>query len=110
VRVVHVSPGTEAVDVVLTGTLKTVTIDALPYKEASGYFDGLGEGEITVAVQAGGTVKTLDPPTATLYSDAIHTLFIMGTGNTLDLVATVDQQFEDYRAFLPLVTKADTAG
>jgi hypothetical protein len=106
VRVVHVSPNTAAMDVILTGTVGTAEIDALPYKEASDYVGELGTGEVAVEVRAGGTVKTLDPPTATLQSNAIHTLFIMGVGDTLDLVATVDRQFEAvHKILLPLVVK-----
>jgi hypothetical protein len=110
VRVVHLSPpDVGAMDVSLTGTVGTATVSALPYKEASSYLGGLGAGEVAIEVHIGGAAKTVVPPTATLQSNAIHTLFIMGTGDTLDLVATVDEQFEEpkYKAFLPLVTKAD---
>jgi hypothetical protein len=111
VRIVHVAPDLATMDVTLTGTLGTVHIGALPYKEASDYVGGLGTGEVTVGVRSGGAAKTLDPPTVTLQSDAIHTLFIMGVGETLDLVATVDREFDEvYRIWLPTVIKASTGG
>jgi hypothetical protein len=108
-RVVHLSPNTGAMDVFLAAEAAAV-VEGLEYQKATDYFGGIGTGVLSVQVRVGGAYKTLVPPTTTLQSNAIHTLFIMGTGDTLDLVATVDQQFEEpkYKAFLPLVIKADT--
>lgn len=109
-RVVHLSPDTGAMDVFLAAEAAAV-VGGLEYKEASDYFGGIGWGVLSVEVSAGGVSKTLVPPTTTLQSNAVHTLFIMGTGNTLDLVATVDQQFEgQYKVLLPLVIRAGAGG
>ena len=109
-RVVHLSPNTEAMDVFLAAEAAAV-VGGLEYKEASVYFGGIGTGVLSVQVSAGGVSKTLVPPTTTLQGNAVHTLFIMGTGNTLDLVATVDQQFEgQYKVLLPLVIRAGAGG
>jgi hypothetical protein len=110
-RVVHLSPNTGAMDVFLDAEAAAV-VEGLEYQKATDYFGGIGTGVLSVRVRVGGVYKTLVPPTTTLQSNAIHTLFIMGTGNTLDLVATVDQQFEEpkYKAFLPLVIKAGAGG
>jgi len=110
-RVVHLSPNTGAMDVFLDAEAAAV-VEGLEYQKATDYFGGIGTGVLSVRVRVGGAYKTLVPPTTTLQSNAIHTLFIMGTGDTLDLVATVDQQFEEpkYKAFLPLVIRAGAGG
>ena len=110
-RVVHLSPNTGAMDVFLAAEAAAV-VGGLEYKEATDYFGGIGAGVLSVQVRVGDTYKTLTPPTTTLQSNAIHTLFIMGAGESLDLVATVDQRFEGgaYKTFLPLVAKTGAGG
>jgi hypothetical protein len=105
-RVVNLSPDTPTMDVYLAAEAAAI-IDDLAYKEASDYVEGIGTGVLSVGVDAGGALKSVVPPTTTLYSNAVHTLFLMGMGDTLDLVATVDQRFEakKHYAYLPLIAR-----
>jgi hypothetical protein len=109
VRVVHLSPGTEAMSVTLTSATTTTVISDLPYKGASDYVGGLGPGVVSVSVRSGGAIMDLQPPTATLKSNAIHTLFIMGPGDDLALVTSVDRQ-QLYSVLLPLIVKGGAGG
>jgi hypothetical protein len=90
----------------LTGTEGTAQIDDLQYPQASGYIPGLGVGEVNVEVRVGDAVMGITPSSATLESDAIHSLFIMGPEHGLSLIPALDQKFETlYQAYLPLAIK-----
>jgi hypothetical protein len=102
-RLVHLSADTPAMDVILTGTLGSAAVEALPYKDASVYLGGLGPGVVTLSVRAGGVAVPLHPPTMTLQENAVHTLFIMGSQAALEGVPSVDAQFSDFTVYLPIV-------
>lgn len=108
VRLVNLSPGV-TMTVALTGTEGTAEISDLAYPKASHYITGLGAGEVTLEVRVGNVVKGIAPSVATLQSNAIHTLFIMGSENDLVLVAALDQQFSglDHKRYLPLAIKVE---
>jgi hypothetical protein len=105
VRLVHLSPDTPAMDVMMTGTLGMVGVEALPYKEASDYLAGLGPGVVSFSLSAGGLNVPVYPPTATLKENAVHTLFLMGPQAFLESVPSVDAQFSDlkFKLYLPIV-------
>jgi hypothetical protein len=81
-------------------------VEALPYKEASGYLGGLGPGVITLSVRADGAAIPIHPPTTTLEENAVHTLFLMGPRTYLEIVPSVDQRFGGSKVLLPLVLNA----
>jgi hypothetical protein len=103
VRLVHLSPDTLAMDVMLTGTLGTVGVEALPYKAASASLGGLGPGVVTLSLRAGGVNVPLHPPTMTLEENAVHTLLLMGPQANLEGVPSVDARFSDFKLYLPIV-------
>jgi hypothetical protein len=106
VRLVHLSAGTPDLDLTVTGTLSVRGVEALPYKEASGYLGGLGAGVVTLTARADGAEVPLHPPTVTLEGEAIHTLFLMGPRAYLEVVPSVDQRFGGSRVLLPLLLNA----
>jgi len=103
VRLVHLSPDTPAMDVMMTGSSGMAGVEALPYRGASAYLGGLGAGVVSVTVSAGGVSVPLYPPTITLQENAVQTLFLMGPQAFLEGVPSVDAQFSDFKLYLPLV-------
>lgn len=103
VRLVHLSPDTPAMDVTMTGTLGTVGVEALPFKGASAYLDGLGPGVVSFSLSAGGVNVPVYPPTMTLQENAVHTLFLMGPQAFLEGVAVVDADLSAFELYLPIV-------
>jgi len=110
VRLVHASPDTGPVDVLVTGTLTSTVITGLPYKEASDYTGGLGVGEASFEVRPSGEITPLLTFTHTLQSDTINTFFIMGASTPpgsftypLAAVHALDRHFSSL--YLPIVLK-----
>jgi hypothetical protein len=109
VRLVHASPDTGPVDVLVTGTLTSTAVSELPYKEASGYIGGLGVGEASFEVRPSGEITPLLTFTHTLQSDTIDTFFIMGATTVLsptyplEAVHALDRRFSVL--YLPIVLK-----
>jgi len=109
VRLVHASPDTGPVDVLVTGTLTSTVITGLPYKEASDYTGGLGVGEASFEVRPSGEITPLLTFTHTLQSDTINTFFIMGASTVLSptyplaAVHALDRHFSSL--YLPIVLK-----
>lgn len=109
-RLVHASPDTGPVDVVVTGTLTSTMVSELGYKEASQYLSGLGRGVVTFTVRSTGEVTPVLSFTRTLTSGTIHTLFIMGASTgpfsalyPLEPVYVLDQEFSS--VYLPIVSR-----
>jgi hypothetical protein len=107
VRLVHISPGTGPVDVLVTGTLTSTVVAGLPYRQASGYLEGLGPGEVMFEVRPAGEVTPLLSVTHTLQSNTINTFFVMGsrTDSTypLEAVHALDRSFSFL--YLPVALK-----
>jgi len=111
VRLVHASPDTGPVDVLVTGTLTSTVVAELAYqdKEAS-YIGGLGAGVVTFTVRPTGEITPVPAFTRTLESGTIHTLFIMGASTPplnieypLEPVYVLDRQFSF--VYLPVVSR-----
>jgi len=102
VRLVHLSPDTPAMDVMMTGSSGMTGVEALPYPGASAYLGGLGAGVVSVTVSAGGVSVPLYPPTMTLEENAVQTLFLMGPQAFLEGVTSVDARFTEFKLYLPV--------
>ena len=107
VRVVHVSPYRGMIDVTISGAAATRVVEDLGYGEPSDYLSGLGAGSIALQVSAAGEAIPLTPSSATLKSNAITTLFVMGQEPPLDLVVSVDRRFTSHQLFLPFMVAGD---
>jgi hypothetical protein len=110
IRLVHASPDTGSVDVLVTGTLTSTLVSELAYQEASGYIGGLGTGVVTFTVRPTGEITPVMAFTRTLESGTIHTLFIMGASTPplsiqypLKPVYVLDRQFSF--VYLPIVSR-----
>lgn len=109
VRLVHTSPDTGPVDVLVTGTLTSKVIASLPYKESSDYIGGLGVGEASFEVRPSGEIRPLLTFTHTLQSDTINTFFIVGASTLLsptyplEAVHALDRHFSFL--YLPILLR-----
>jgi hypothetical protein len=110
VRLVHTSPDTGPVDVLVTGTLTSAVVSGLPYKEASAYIGGLGVGEASFEVRPSGEITPVLTFTHTLQSGTINTFFIMGASTPpssfaypLKAVHALDRHYSFL--YLPIVLK-----
>jgi hypothetical protein len=92
VRVVHLSSDTPAVDVLTQDGAATI-VDALPYRDATGYLKlDAGDYDLKVCADADNTVCPLDPDTLSLDAGVAYSVFAIGSldGASLTAVVAVD--------------------